>query len=123
MLHALYVSIVRTGVPVAIGALVAWLVSLGVELPDEFVAELVAGATVLVTLVYYVIARVVERRFPKFSWLLGSGSIPIAYTDSSRNYTDAAPIMDHPAGIAVDPAAADIAAPGSWQRIAEIERR
>lgn len=121
MLSPLFASIVRTGVPVLVGALVAWLVSLGVDVPADVVAEMVAACTLLVTVAYYAAARLIERRWPSWSWLLGSASIPIAYTDSDRTYPDETAV-NHPGGVTVDPAAADIAPPGTLRRIAEIER-
>lgn len=78
-----FISLVRTFVPIAVGALCAWLTSLGVSL-DPSVA---IGATAMLTGVfggiYYALVRALEARFPFLGALLGHTAKPV--------YTKAAP--------------------------------
>ena len=80
----LWNSLVRTVVPVIVGAVLSLLVQLGLE-PDPAVAEalsavLFGGATAL----YYVVARLLEHYVsPRFGWLLGKPSKP-EYTGSKE---------------------------------------
>lgn len=95
MLSPLIVSIIRTGVPALVGALAAWLLAIGLDVPDELLGEAVAVLSAVATVGYYVLARVVERRWPSLSWLLGSGQQPAAY---------ATPHADGSTSVGVDPA-------------------
>lgn len=84
MLSPLFASIVRTAVPAAVGALAAWLVTLGIAMPADVRAELAAFLTAFLTVAYFIVARAVERRYPALSWLLGSGQQPAAYVSSVK---------------------------------------
>jgi len=66
-------SIVRTATPMVAGLLVAAALRLGYELDD---ATAVQAAGFAVSLVWYVAARLVESKWPKFGWLLGSPNAP-----------------------------------------------
>lgn len=62
------VSYIRTLVLLAVGWVAAQLVALGVDVD----ANALAGALVpIVTGLYYVAARWLEKRWPAFGWLLG----------------------------------------------------
>lgn len=81
-------GVVRTAVPLAVGALVAWLGSLGVEL-DPTVEPVLAGvATVVVGAVYYWGVRQIARRYPWAEHLLGSGRAPIFAAAATRLVID-----------------------------------
>jgi hypothetical protein len=54
-------SILRTVVPVIVGVLLGWAAKVGLNLPGGAVAEI---ATVVLTAVYYALARVVEQYWP-----------------------------------------------------------
>lgn len=69
-------SLVRTYVPVAVGALAAWLLSLGVDLSAEAQTGLTVFLTGLIIAVYYTVARLLEKRWPAFGFLLGSTKQP-----------------------------------------------
>lgn len=86
-MNPLPVQIIRTIVPVAVGALVAWLLSLGVILPVEAVAGLEEFIVGLVTAVYYVGVSALERRWPEFGWLLGVARTP-EYDDKVGRHRD-----------------------------------
>jgi len=69
-------AIIRTYVPIIVGAAVAWLVTLGLPVSDE----LQAGAVVLLTgalqALYYLLVKTLEHRWPKLGVLLGTARAP-----------------------------------------------
>lgn len=67
-------SIVRTVVPLIVGALISWAAKAGLELDDGAIAS---ALTVIVTTVYYAVVRVLEARIaPAWGWLLGVAKVP-----------------------------------------------
>ena len=70
-------SQIRTYVPIAVGAIVAYLLTLGIELDADTQAGLIVTLTGVLQAVYYFIARALERKFPQLSVLLGSSKQPI----------------------------------------------
>lgn len=72
-------SIIRTGVPLVVGFIASWLAALGITVDDDQRAVLVSLFGSVVGALYYVVARVLERRFPQLTWLLGSAVQPAAY--------------------------------------------
>ncbi|MFI6516553.1 hypothetical protein ACIBF1_13425 [Spirillospora sp. NPDC050679] len=65
------VSLIRTWVPVAIGALVTWLATeTGIVLDESTSAPLTVAAVGIVTAVYYALARLVEQRWPAVGRIL-----------------------------------------------------
>ena len=64
-------SLIRTWTPIAVGAVVAWLVARGIEIPKEAVDGVVAFLAALFSGLYYAIIRALETRFPQLGWLLG----------------------------------------------------
>lgn len=74
----LWPSIVRTFTPQIAGVLVAWLVQLGVEIPEGVAQAIVVEAFAVV---YYVVVRVLEQvRSSKWGWLLGAPKAPHYFT-------------------------------------------
>jgi 4-hydroxybenzoate polyprenyltransferase len=71
-----FLSLIRTWVPIGIGALLSWLaVNWSVGVDEETSAQLVIGATALVTAVYYALVRALEKRWPWIGQvLLGLGA-------------------------------------------------
>ena len=64
------VSLIRTYVPVIVGAVVAWVCrKLGWVTPDT--AQLATAFTALVIGAYYGLARALEKKWPAFGYLLG----------------------------------------------------
>lgn len=67
------ISLIRTGVGLVVGALVAWLVGLGV-LDDSssatVSASLIAAIVVVVQGAWYAFARWAEDRWPGLPWFL-----------------------------------------------------
>lgn len=76
----LWASIVRTVVPIIVGAVIGWLVSGGIEPDPEFEAALTSALTALFGAIYYVGARILETHVtPKLGWLLGYAKQPVDY--------------------------------------------
>lgn len=69
-------SLVRTYTPIAVGAVVAWLVTLGVEVDVETQAGLVVALTGVIQAIYYTVIRLLEKKFPQIGVLLGSAKTP-----------------------------------------------
>ena len=71
-------SLIRTAVPVAVGALAAWLSSkIGFVVDEQTQAGLIAGFTGLAVGLYYALIRWLETKVPQFGWLLGVARKPI----------------------------------------------
>lgn len=92
MLHDYVISMIRTTVPVAVAAVLAWLASrVGFVLDDESSTRLVVGAVAVATMLYYGLVRAAEARWPIFGVLLGKPAAPVydlppAQTDSIAEY-------------------------------------
>jgi hypothetical protein len=84
-MSAAIISLIRTWVPVAVGSLVAWLISIGIELDPEAETGLVVGLTGVVIAAYYGIVRWLERRWPWIGVLLG---VPAAPSYDRRTETE-----------------------------------
>lgn len=80
-LSTLAPSLIRTYVPVAVGAFIAWLVTLGVTLDQTVEQGLTVFLTGLLIAVYYTVVRLLEKRWPALSFLLGSSTMPAQYTE------------------------------------------
>jgi uncharacterized membrane protein (DUF441 family) len=71
-------SLIRTVVPVGVGAFVAWLASLGVDAGATANTGLVIGVTGLVIGAYYALVRAIEPKLPAFlrALLIGAARTP-----------------------------------------------
>jgi len=69
-------GLIRTWVPVGVGAFLAWLVTLGVELDANTEAGLITSLTGLAIAVYYTVAFLLSKKWPVFGVLLGSTKQP-----------------------------------------------
>lgn len=69
-------SLIRTYVPIIVGALVSYLLTLGIELDVNAQTGLVVFLTAFLQGAYYLIVRILERRYPKLGVLLGSEAQP-----------------------------------------------
>ena len=68
----LFDSLVRTFVPIIVGAVLGFFVTRGIELDPEFEAALIVALTAGFNGVYYLLVRLFETYVsPKFGWLLG----------------------------------------------------
>lgn len=69
-------SFVRTYVPIAVGTIISWLATKGINIDPQASAGLVAFLTGLIIAVYYGAVRLLEKKFPQIGWLLGSVKKP-----------------------------------------------
>lgn len=67
---------IRTYVPLAVGALISWLATIGLTLDAETQAGLVVALTGTTQALYYLLASLLARKFPKLEVLLGSKKAP-----------------------------------------------
>jgi len=70
------VSLIRTWVPVAVGAGLAWLATLGLSIGDDLTAEASIALTGVAVAIYYSAVRLAERRWPWLGILLGRRDEP-----------------------------------------------
>lgn len=76
-LDTLWASIVRTVIPIAIGAVTGWLAAASIPVDPEFADALQAVLSLALGSVYYVAVRLFETHVsPKFAALLGSTKQP-----------------------------------------------
>ncbi|MGW9587512.1 hypothetical protein [Microbacterium sp. NPDC055455] len=76
-MKALWDSLVRTVVPIAVGAVISFFVAQGIELDPEFEGALFLVLTGALQGVYYGAVRLFEIYVsPKFGWLLGLAKAP-----------------------------------------------
>lgn len=72
------VSLIRTWVPIGVGSLISFLVvNYGLVVDENLTAQLAAGLTGLIIAGYYLLARLLERKFPQLGVLLGSTQKPV----------------------------------------------
>ena len=72
------IAAIRTGVASLAGFLVAWLLSQGIALPEEFAINFTMALTVLLTAVYNWVVILLERKVnPMFGILLGVPKAPV----------------------------------------------
>ena len=69
-------GLIRTYVPIIVGALVAWLATIGLQLDAESQTGLIVALTGLLQALYYLIVRWLETKFPKAGILLGKATVP-----------------------------------------------
>jgi hypothetical protein len=71
------IAAVRTGVAALVGVLIAWLVNVGIPVPDDFQQSLNAIVVAGATLGYNLIVGLLERKVnPYFGFLLGIPKAP-----------------------------------------------
>lgn len=74
-----FTSLIRTWVPLAVGAIISWLALHGASphLTDSQMTNLTAALTGVIVAVYYALVRLFEHYVsPKFGWLLGVAKMP-----------------------------------------------
>lgn len=77
-------SLIRTWVPMLVGAIASYFVTLGIELDAETQAGIIVGMTGLFQAVYYLIVRLVEKKFPEAGGLLLGSSAKPMYIESNK---------------------------------------
>lgn len=70
-------SIIRTVVPTAVGAIISWAVSLGITLPASAKDLLTPALAFAAAILYYLLVRWLEKRWPKLGVLLGVPKQPV----------------------------------------------
>lgn len=81
MITALYSSIVRTLIPLLVAAVVTYAAKVGLDVDSAALSSLLGG---VVGSAYYIVVRLIETKFPKFTWLLGSSAQPNGYSDDGK---------------------------------------
>jgi uncharacterized membrane protein HdeD (DUF308 family) len=80
----LLASILRTVVPVTAGAVITWLLSLGISVDSASLAMLLTG---VITSIYYLAARTLEQIWPALgALLLGLGAPAPTYATSGSDF-------------------------------------
>ena len=77
-------NIVRTATPAIIGAATSWITKVSAHLTPSETAIIFPIATTA----YYSIIRLLETKYPKFSWLLGA--LPVKATNATPPTTPVA---------------------------------
>ena len=72
-------SLIRTYVPLVLAYVFGWLASLGISVTDEQKAAVAGAIGTVVAGLYYYVARLLEKKYPALTWLLGSPVQPTAY--------------------------------------------
>jgi hypothetical protein len=70
-------SLIRTYVPIGVGALAAWLAVKGLNVNPTTQVAITALATAVLSGAYYAVARVLETKFPALGFLLGHKAKPV----------------------------------------------
>jgi len=82
--QALWASIVRTVVPLIVGAVLQLAVTLNVPLDPQFEELLATVLTLAFSVAYYVAVRLFETYIsPKLGWLLGYAKSPDSYSEDT----------------------------------------
>lgn len=76
-------ALIRTYVPLGLSVLFGWLASLGISVSDEAQSALAAGIGALAAAVYYTAVKLLEKRWPMLTVLLGSTKQPVAYASAA----------------------------------------
>lgn len=75
-LNDTFIGLIRTWVPIAVGAVIAWLATAGLQLDKETQAAAVVALTGLIQAAYYTVVRLLENKYPAVGWLLGKAKTP-----------------------------------------------
>lgn len=82
---SLWASIVRTIVPILVGAVLGFAVANGIDVDPEFEATLTSWLSVGFSGVYYIVVRLFEIYVsPKIGWLLGLAKAPVVYDEPAK---------------------------------------
>lgn len=89
------VSLIRTAVPAAVGAVLTWLAAnFGIVINDQSSAQAVALVTALAIALYYAVVRMLELQWPWFGTLLGAPKQPM-YVPAGVDPNATQPIDPH----------------------------
>lgn len=106
MIGDLVPSLIRTYVPVIVGAFFAWLVTSGIDVDATAQTALVTALTALLTGVYYTGVRLLEKQWPQLGFLLGINVQPqygnVAATKNDNGGYQAEEYSPYPEGTPVE---------------------
>lgn len=77
-------SIIRTLVPIAVGQIVAYAGTIGLDIPANVEDALTVILGFIVATLYYLAVRFLEQRFPKLGALIGWAATPDGYTPAKE---------------------------------------
>lgn len=78
MLSNYFISLIRTWVPIGVGAVAAWLLAHGLGMDAATQTGLIVGLTAALSGVYYAVVRAIEQKFPWVGGvLLGHTAKPV----------------------------------------------
>jgi hypothetical protein len=69
-------GLIRTWVPIAVGAVISWFATIGLNIDAETQAASVVALTGIIQAAYYTVVRLLESKYPAVGWLLGSAKTP-----------------------------------------------
>jgi hypothetical protein len=77
--NSYFVSLIRTWVPLLVGAVLTWLArEYDLVIDEDTTMSTITAATGIVTGVYYAIVRLLEEKVaPGYGWLLGAAKKPV----------------------------------------------
>ncbi len=81
---ALWASLVRTIIPSIAGAIIGFVVSLGLALDPATQSALIIGVVGIIQYAYYALARTLVAKWPGLAWLLGTSLTPTYAPVGSR---------------------------------------
>ena len=102
-------AIVRTVVPLVVGALLSWFITRGLDL-SQYENAINAWVMIAVTTLYYSLFKWLESKWPFFGYFLGSKKQPVYVNPTTGNAVFAADKLD-PAAPAPQPPAAQFPPP------------
>jgi hypothetical protein len=70
------IGLIRTWVPIGVGAAISWLATNGLELDEETRTAAIVATTGAIQALYYTVVRLLENKVPAVGWLLGSAKTP-----------------------------------------------
>lgn len=80
IMTAFTLSLIRTWVPVIAGSIISWLAVMGLQIDTEGEKGLTIFLTGLLIGLYYLIIRLIGKKFPQIEVLLGSAKSPDTYS-------------------------------------------
>jgi hypothetical protein len=80
-LNDTFIGLIRTWVPIGVGAVIAWFATQGLALDYETQNAAIIALTGATQAVYYSVVRLLENQFPAIGWLLGSAKTPVYFNN------------------------------------------
>ncbi len=87
----LFPSLIRTYVPLIVGYLVGWLATLGITVTSDQQVAIIGAIGTIAAGVYYTVVRLLEKKFPWATVLLGSSVQPTNYQSADTAVSQVLP--------------------------------